>query len=492
MNAVVRALFDDAAITGAQAAGLKDTSTAAMRAAVREWFELFFMREAVKGKDEDPAQRIPYTITNKLTKACFAEYDSSFTENGTGKTAWLDGQRSLIDAEKQDVLQWVMVGGEGFLKPAPDGTGRLAYHVVRRDCYNVLARGPRGITDVLMSERSRAGSDYYTLLERRTVDGSGYLTIRYKLYTSKNSSTLGQEVRLDSLPQYAALAPEHTYSVPFGGLGMTYIRLPMANNVDGSPDGVSVYEGAVQLIHNIYKNEYQLGRECELGRSRIVAGSDMLMTTRQEGFTFLYRALKLLGVTADTPDPEGGVMRLKDDVFVGLDGDTSMGMTIFSPTLRDESFERRKQSYLKACENIIGLKRGILSDVEAVERTAKEISSSEGDYSLSIMDLQRMWYDALLETLRITDLWGQALGLCDARAVDLEQLLSVSWGNGVLYDADKDWADTLSMVEAGLLKPELALAKKDDLPSETPEDLAAIREKYMPEMVQLTAQAGLR
>ena len=48
------------------------------------------------------------------------------------------------------------------------------------------------------------------------------------------------------------------------------------------------------------------------------------------------------------------------------------------------------------------------------------------------------------------------------------------------------------MVEAGLLKPELALAKKYDLPSETPEDLAAIREKYMPEMVQLTAQAGLR
>ncbi len=185
-------------------------------------------------------------------------------------------------------------------------------------------------------------------------------------------------------------------------------------------------------------------------------------------------------------------MRLKDDVFVGLDGDASVGMTIFSPTLRDESFERRKQSYLKACENIIGLKRGILSDVEAVERTAKEISSSEGDYSLSIMDLQRMWYDALMETLRITDLWGQALGLCDAQAVDLEQLLSVSWGNGVLYDADKDWTDTLSMVEAGLLKPELALAKKYDLPCETPEDLAAIREKYMPEMVQLTAQSGLR
>lgn len=470
MNAVIRALFDDVAIAGAKPAGLQDISTSEMRAAVREWFALFFMREAVDGKAEDPAQRIPYTITNKLTKACFAEYDSSFTQTGAGKTAWLDGQRSLIDDIKQDVLQWVMVGGEAFLKPAPDGSGRITYRVVRRDCYNVLARGPHGITEVLMSERSRSGSAFYTLLERRNVDANGYLTIRYNLHASKDSSTLGQEVSLDSLPQYAHLAPEHTYSLPFGGLGMTYIRMPMVNNVDGSLDGVSVYEGAVQLIHNIYKNEYQLGREFELGRSRIVAGSDMLTA----------------------PNPEGGVMQIKDDVFVGLDGDTSMGMTIFSPTLRDESFERRKQSYLKACENIIGLKRGILSDVEAAERTAKEISSSEGDYSLSIIDLQRMWYDALFETLRITDVWGQALGLCNSQAVDLEDLLSVSWGNGVLYDADKDWTDTLELVQAGMLKPELALAKKYDLPCETAEDLAAIREKYMPELTQLTAQAGMR
>ena len=470
MNAFIRALFDDASITGNQTAGLQDVSTPAMKEAVREWFRLFFMRETVKETNEDPAQRIPYTITNKLTKACFAEYDSSFTENVTGKTAWLDRQRSRIDDIKQDVLQWVLVGGEAFLKPAPDGTGRIAYHVVRRDRYNVLARGPLGITDVLMCEHSRAGSIFYTLLERRSVDGKGYLTIRYRLYASQDGLTIGNEVRLDSLPQYAHLAPEHTYSIPFGGLGMTYIRMPMVNNVDGSPDGVSVYEGAVQLVHNIYENEYQLGREFELGRSRIVAGADMLTA----------------------PDPKGGVMKIKDDVFVGLDGDSNMGMTIFSPTLRDESFERRKQSYLKACENIIGLKRGILSDVEAVERTAKEISSSEGDYSLSIIDLQRMWYDALLETLRITDVWGQVLRLCNAQTVEWEQLLSVSWGNGVLYDGDKDWQDTLELVQAGMLKPELALAKKYDLPCETAEDLAAIREKYMPEMVQLTAAAGLR
>ena len=130
---------------------------------------------------------------------------------------------------------------------------------------------------------------------------------------------------------------------------------------------------------------------------------------------------------------------------------------------------------------MIGLKRGLLSDVEAMERTAKEITSSEGDYNLSIIDLQRMWYNALLDTLRISDLWGQMLGLCSFQEVDIEHLLSVNWGNGILYDDEKSWRETLEMVQSGILKPELALAKKFDLPCETPEDLERIRVKYMPE-----------
>lgn len=53
-------------------------------------------------------------------------------------------------------------------------------------------------------------------------------------------------------------------------------------------------------------------------------------------------------------------------------------LAIFSPALREQSFLARKQSYLRAVESIIGLKRGLLSEVEEVERTAKEIISSAG------------------------------------------------------------------------------------------------------------------
>ena len=41
------------------------------------------------------------------------------------------------------------------------------------------------------------------------------------------------------------------------------------------------------------------------------------------------------------------------------------------------------------------------------------------------------------------------------------------------------------MVEMGLLKPELALAWKFDLPCETEADLAEIRKNYMPELSEL-------
>ena len=44
------------------------------------------------------------------------------------------------------------------------------------------------------------------------------------------------------------------------------------------------------------------------------------------------------------------------------------------------------------------------------------------------------------------------------------------------------------MVARGLLKPEIALGWRFDLPTDTPADLAAIRAKYMPELEQLVGE----
>ena len=61
--------------------GAADKTTKAMKAAIEDWFDLYY--RADEQTDRDPSQRIAYTVVNKLVKAVFSEYaaipeDSSY------------------------------------------------------------------------------------------------------------------------------------------------------------------------------------------------------------------------------------------------------------------------------------------------------------------------------------------------------------------------------------------------------------------------------
>lgn len=424
-----------------------DITTDLMRAAIPEWFEMYYQVKPDKG--EDPCQRIPYTIVRKLTKTIFAEYEV------TSKNEYADGILSALAAKHTEAMQMALIGGESKLKPIPAADG-FRFVVVPR--YNILvfARDAEGnMTDIGTVERSVSGNAYYTLLERRTVDDDGYLTITYRLFRSYNKENLGQEVALNSIPRYEQLEPEYTFTKPVGSVGLISLQMPMTNCVDGSPDCVSVYAAAVGLIHNINRNEAQLNGEFDRGESRLVVSQDMLDDNK-----------------------------LKDNLFVGLDDDQqTVGITAFSPALREASFLARKQEYLRNVENVIGLKRGLLSEVEAADRTATEITSSEGEYNLTVIDFQRKWEETVKEALRVCGILGQLYKVPGAHEVP-DDAAVINWGNGVLYDEDKTWEDYKDMVAKGLLKPEIAMGWRFNMPTKTEADLRKIREQLMPEVVE--------
>ena len=56
-----------------EAFGAADVTSRAMQKAVQEWFDLYFQDKPTD--KEDPCQRIPYTIVNKLTKTVFSGTD---------------------------------------------------------------------------------------------------------------------------------------------------------------------------------------------------------------------------------------------------------------------------------------------------------------------------------------------------------------------------------------------------------------------------------
>ena len=446
--AVVAALFNNKVSGFEQAFNVKDITSSDMKIAIQDCFNLYF---GATEKKEDNCQRIPALIVSKLYKTTFSEY----CVNADGDFA--NDVLTKLGKIKKKAMQFMLVGGSVLLKPVPNGDG-FYFLPVRRDCFIPLGRDSEGkLTSIGTSEQTVVNGKYYTLLERRTAGES--LLIENKLFVSDSANDLGVPVPLNSIKKYEML--QHSFELPIKGIGLVEMITPLLNDVDGSADGVPVYEPARLLIHNINKNEYQLNREFENGRSRIIASADMFAKTKD------------------------GERTIEDDIFVALEEDPeNVGITIFSPALREQSYLNRKNEYLRNIESLIGLKRGILSEVEAVERTAKEVTSSEGDYNLTIIDFQEVWENALKEILLLCAELGKLYRVEGAVDIDVTKI-SVDWGDGVLYNREKVWQEYKEMVQMGLIKPEIAVAWYFNLPCKNKKDIENIRRDYMPEIESL-------
>jgi len=420
--------------------GAADKTSRAMRTAISQWFSAYY--DDAAATDADPCQRIGYTLVSKLNKTVFGEYAASCADPAA--QAWL----RVLDEKRMDAMQLALVGGECYIKPCPLGTG-FSFTLIPRNNVLVFARDADGLpTDMGTVERCVSGKYYYTLLERRSVGEDGRLTIENKLLRSLNDRNPGSPVRLNTLARYAHLPEKCTLEQPVG-LGLVRVRTPILNCVDGSADGVAVYAPAMGLIRAIDENEAQLRGEFRRGKSRIIVSRDLLDENKQ----------------------------LSSDLFVGLDEDPDrVGITLFSPQLREQSFLARKQEYLRNVESVIGLKRGTLSDVNMDQRTATEVAASAADYNLTVMELQRMWQRALEQSLQLCAQLAGLYGL--PQAADCS--VTVDWGNGVLYDEDVLWQGYLQMVKEGLLKPEIALGWRFGMAADTAEQKKAIRERFMP------------
>ncbi len=428
---------------------VKDITTEEMKQAIDDWYDLYYSRDIPD--DEDDCQRLAVAVVSKIKKAVFAEYEAESEDEFAQEVL------EALDAAKQKALQQTLVGGECWLKPLIFGD-RLDFAVVTRDNVVILGRDTRGkVTDIGTTESIERGDLFYTLMERRRTE-DGRLVISSRLYASDTREDLGRRVPLSTLPEYDGMEDETELRVD--GLGLVPLTCPVENCIDGSDDPVSVYAAATGLIHGINKNEAQFAGEFERGESRIIVSNDLLRTDQY------------------------GRRRFDDTVFVGVDDDPeNVGIHTFAPALRDASFLSRKMDYLRNIESLIGLKRGILSEVEATERTATEITSSAGDYNLTIIDFQEAFETAAREAVQVCAELYSAYRLGN-ESVDDDEVI-ISWGNGILYDRDKTWADYLTMVSAGILKPEIAVAWYFDIPWKTDADLAKVRTDYMPVMQAL-------
>lgn len=191
-----------------QAFNAKDITTATMRNAVTDWYSLYYCD--ANNDTEDTSQRLPVSVVSKLYKAIFSEYIA--TADGA-KSGFVDEIIRGLDGVRKRAVQKMLVGGRCYIKPLLGQP--MAFGVIDRRSYIPLGRdGSGNITDIGTWEQTQTGNLTYTLLERRTVDNAGYLTIENKLYRSDVPDSLGTGVPLNTLDKYASLEPTMTLPEP--------------------------------------------------------------------------------------------------------------------------------------------------------------------------------------------------------------------------------------------------------------------------------------
>lgn len=178
-----------------QAFGKSDVTSVKMRAALREWLDLYY---GTPRAGEDAAPRLAALIVGKLCRTVFAEYETRLPENA-GQP--IRCSLAALNAIAKPAMQYALVGGECLLKPVPKD-GAFDFVPIRRDCYVPLARDAHGrILAVGTMERHSCDGRQYALLERRTAGAEG-LTIETRLF-ELNGQALGRWPHCPPVPTWS-------------------------------------------------------------------------------------------------------------------------------------------------------------------------------------------------------------------------------------------------------------------------------------------------
>lgn len=256
-------------------------------------------------------------------------------------------------------LQSGLALGSFVLKPLGEDKAEF----VTADKFIPLSFSDEGKVDdiVFISEKVENENSIYYRFERHTLDVNG-LTIRNYAYHSHSKGSLGIQCSLSEVYSWRNLPEEITF--PSDRVDFGYFRNPIKNEIDGSFNGVSVFDSAMELIK---KADVQFGRlewEFESGERAInvdITALEPVPSRDSKG-----------KVTYKTP-------KLNKRLYRGLPIDAGNGdfYKEFSPEFRDQNIINGLEQILRKIEFVVGLSYGDLSNVQNVEKTAEEIKQSK-------------------------------------------------------------------------------------------------------------------
>lgn len=335
--------------------------------------------------------------------------ESKITLSGR-RGEWMDAQLGTFRQQLRPNVEYACALGGCVFKPYVSGDG-LNIDVVQGDCFFPTAfDSTNRLTGAIFAQQIIRGGEIYTRLEKHDFL-SGKETIQNKAFLSSSNATLGGEIPLTAVPEWADIAPRAEIANIDRPL-FAYFRIPLANNKDrSSPLGVSVFANAV---HTIPQADEQYGRmlwEYEGGQLAIDVDESAVRKGADGSVKMDQREQRLYRRT------------------LNIDGNL---YEAFAPALRDASYRAGLNEIFRRIETQCNLAFGTISDPQTVEKTATEVRTAKQRSYAAVCDIQTALQKALDDLFYAMDRLAQLYGLGPAG----DWQASYEWHDSVLQDEE--------------------------------------------------------
>lgn len=412
-------------------------------------------------KDEPPWQDelkgifsigLPKLICQTMQQQVLSEIETSITEPGAEddttediadildtRAKFLNNiyQKRLI-SNLPNALEKALAFGGMIIKPYMSNEQIYLDFNYQGEFYPIAFDDDGNIIDIAFFDQFTSGKYIYTKIERQTFSQmKKIVVIENKAFKAQIRSEdddmeqeLGNEISLSSIERWSGIAEEpvtvENVEKPLYG----FFKVPLANNVDlKSPLGISIFEPAKRLIK---KADEQFSRlDWEYKGGQLAIDVDPTAVTYSEGY---YGTMTNLD-------------ECQDRLYRKLDLGTDETYHAWSPALRDANYMAGLNLYTNKIEDMLGLARGSLSQVESDARTATEIKLLKQRTYITVSAIQNELEKAILDVVYAMNVFTELYNLAPTG----EYETNIDWKDSILTDTDTELQQKLSLQTAGIL-----------------------------------------
>lgn len=412
-----------------------------MKNAIELW-ENMYKNEAPWLDDKVHSLGLPALISSEKARMATLEMEIKITGEGERTEFIKDTFTQVTNTIRKELEYGIAFGGlviKPYIVKGPDNKYKIKINYTRANNFYPLSFSADGeLTSAAFVDRIITKDKVYSKLEIHSLV-SNTVTVQnrvfvadYKAEFGTQQNTLGNEISITSVPEWADITPSVTIE-NVDTLLFAYFKNPESNTIDiDSPLGTSGFSRAVSLIKEADMQYSDLLWEYEGGQLAVDVDRTALNPMR------------------DASGKEKIILpKLQDRLFRrNLDlGEDDM-YNVYSPALRDDSIINGLNNILMHIEDATSLSRGTISNVSVSEaRTATELKILKQRAFAANSDIQKALEDTFKHLFIIIDKYCDLYKIVPSGKYEV----AYNWDDSILVDKDSERQIDIVDINNGLM-----------------------------------------